>query len=91
VQSVGSSWQADGKTVTQYEVAVSHSCEGKKLVGLAITASNWSPVSFWNVLAAGASLSLPDYASITTTSPYSIGYQNTVGQASFTITSATFQ
>jgi hypothetical protein len=56
-----------------------------------MTASNWSPINYWNVLAEGSSLTLPNYASITTTSPFSIGYQNTVGQASFTITSVTFQ
>jgi hypothetical protein len=91
VQTTGSSWQSDGKTVTQYEVVVSHSCAGKKLVAMRMTASNWSPINYWNVLAEGSSLTLPNYASITTTSPFSIGYQNTVGQASFTITSVTFQ
>lgn len=90
VQTAGGSWQSEGKTVTQYEVAVSHTCSGKSLVGMTITASNWNPINYWNVVASGSSLSLPNYASITTTSPYSIGYQNTVGQASFTITSVTF-
>jgi hypothetical protein len=58
---------------------------------MTITASNWNPVNSWNVEASGSSLSLPNYASITTTSPYSIGYQNVGGQASFTITSVTFK
>jgi hypothetical protein len=91
VQTTGGSWQSDGKTVTQYDVALSHTCNGKTLVALTITASNWNPVNYWNVLASGSSLSLPGYASITTTTSYSIGYQNTGGQASFTITSVTFQ
>jgi hypothetical protein len=90
-QTSTGSWESNGKTVTQYDVAVSHTCSGKKLVGMTLTASNWQPVNFWNVVASGSSLSLPSYASITTTSPYSIGYQNNGGQASFTITSVTFQ
>jgi endoglucanase len=91
VQSVGDSWQSEGKVVTQFEVSVSHTCNGKNLVAMTITASNWNPVNSWNIEASGSSLSLPNYASITTTSPYSIGYQNVGGQASFTITSVTFK
>lgn len=91
VQTTGGSWQTDGKTVTQYEVALSHTCAGKALVAMTISASNWNPVNYWNAVASGSTLSLPGYASITTTTPYSIGYQNTGGQASFTITSVTFQ
>jgi hypothetical protein len=91
VHTTGGSWQSAGKTVTQYEVTVTHSCAGKTLVGMRMTASNWNPINHWNVLAEGTSLALPSYASITTSSSFSIGYQNTVGQASFTITSVTFQ
>lgn len=88
------SWQSGSQTVTQYTVTVSTTCPGKKLVGLTVTASNWNPSSFWNVLASGtgtATLTLPGYASATSTSPYSIGYQNVGGQANFVVKSVTFQ
>lgn len=92
VQTYGSSWQSSGNTVSQYSVAVSHTCAGKKLVSLTITATNWSPINYWNIVADGNTLTLPSYVSISTTdSPFSLGYQNTVGQATFTITSVTFQ
>ena len=91
VQTSGGSWESNGKTVGQYDVAVTHSCAGKTLVGLTMTASNWNPVNYWNVVASGSSLSLPTYASISSSASFSIGYQNTGGQASFTITSVTFQ
>jgi hypothetical protein len=91
VQTSGGSWESNGKTVSQYDVAVTHSCAGKTLVGLTMTASNWNPVNYWNVVASGSSLSLPTYASISSSASFSIGYQNTGGQASFTITSVTFQ
>lgn len=41
---------------------------------MTMTASNWQPVNFWNVEASGATLSLPSYASITSSSPFAIGY-----------------
>jgi len=91
VQTPGGTWQDSGKTVTQYSVEVSHTCAGKKLVAMTITASNWSPINYWNIVVNGNSLYLPSYASITTSSPLSIGYQNAGGQAIFTITSVTFQ
>jgi len=91
VQTAGGSWDSNGKTVTQYSVEVTHSCPGKTLVGMTFTASNWNPVNFWNLQANGNSFSLPSYASITSSNSFVIGYQNTGGQASFTITSVTFQ
>jgi hypothetical protein len=90
-QAGGNSWESNGKTVTQYEVTLAHNCNGKRLVALTMTATNWQPINFWSVEASGSSLSLPSYASSTTSAPYKFGYQNTGGQASFTITSATFQ
>jgi endoglucanase len=90
-QSTTGSWESSGKTVTQYELSVSHNCSGKKLVGMTLTATNWNPVNSWNIVASGSSLSLPNYAAVTTSTPFVIGYQNTGGQASFTITAVTFQ
>jgi len=90
-QAGGDSWESNGKTVNQYEVTLAHNCNGKRLVALTMTATNWQPVNFWRVEGSGSSLSLPSYASSTTSDPYKFGYQNTGGQASFTVTSATFQ
>lgn len=88
------SWQSGSQTVTQYTLTVSTTCTTKTLVGLTLAASNWNPVSFWNVLASGtgsATLTLPSYATATHTSPFSIGYQNVGGQASISVSSVTFQ
>jgi len=91
-QTPQGSWQASGKTVSQYNLEISHNCSGKKIVGLTLTASNWNTLSAWNVVANGASLTLPAFTSIPANSaPYIVGYQSTVGQASFTISSVTFQ
>jgi len=83
--------------VTQYNVEVSTTCTTKTLVGLTLLATNWNPVDFWNAIATSATfagevtLSLPAWTAITPSNPMTIGYQNVGGQASLTITSATFQ
>jgi anti-sigma-K factor RskA len=82
--------------VTQYNVEVSHTCTGKILVGLTLAASNWNPVNFWNLQstatsAGHATLSLNQYTAISTTGPLTVGYQNVGPQASFVVTSFTFQ
>jgi endoglucanase len=91
VQTEAGSWVSGSQTVTQYNVEVSTTCTSKKLVGLNMKATNWNPVTFWNLVANGDSLSLPSYASISPSSPLTVGYQNVGGQASFTLTSFTFQ
>jgi len=94
-QIPGSSWQSNGQTVTQYTVTISvqSSCT-KKLIGLTLTPSNWNAVNFWNIVetASGSKVfNLPSYATVTSTTSYAFGYQNVGGQASFSLSGATFQ
>jgi endoglucanase len=91
VQVVSGSWDSNGKQVTQYSVEVKSSCTTKTLVALTLSASNYSPVNAWNINGDASSLTLPNYATATPAQSFSFGYQNTIGQASFTITSVTFQ
>lgn len=91
VQVAAGSWVSGGKTVTQFAVEVQSTCTSKTLVGMTLSATNYSPVSVWNIEGSASSLSLPNYATSTPSKSFSFGYQNTVGQASFTITSVTFQ
>jgi len=71
-----------------------HSTCSKNIASLTITASNWHAVNFWNLVASSAGsnvFTLPSYASLTSSAPYVAGYQNVGGEASFTVTSVTFQ
>lgn len=97
-QSLVNSWQSGGQTVTQYNVQVSTTCSSQALVGLTLAAAGWNAVSFWNAAASPSPsaigetiLTVPSYFHVTSSSPFVIGYQNVGGQASFSVTSATFQ
>jgi hypothetical protein len=58
---------------------------------MTMTATNWNPVDYWNIVYSNGVLSLPSYAAISSSAPFVVGYQNVGGQATFTITSVTFQ
>jgi len=94
VQTAGASWQSDGQTVTQYTVVISNACN-QRLVGLTLTASNWNAINYWNIVPASSGgtnvFNLPSYASATSSTPFEFGYQNVGGQASFSLSGATFQ
>jgi hypothetical protein len=66
-------------------------------VALTLTASGWSStINFWNLVSTAtsgttATLSLPQYASVSSAAPYLLGYQTAGAQATFTVNSFTFQ
>lgn len=91
-QTAGSSWKQGGQTITQYDVTVSTTCT-KPITSISMAASGWSPVNFWNAAAASSAstttLSLPAWAVVTSSSPFTFGYQNVDGQATISVASFT--
>lgn len=91
VQTSGGAWESNGKAISQWNVEMSHTCSGKKLVGMTFSVSNWNPVNSWSIEGSASALSLPSYTSVASGANFGFGYQNAGGQATFTITSVTFQ
>jgi len=93
-QTSGGSWASGGSTVSQYTVTISSTCTTKSLTALTLSLSNWSPLpgEFWGLTVTSTTAVVPIYNALTPSTPITnIGYQNTVGEAVFTVLSFTFQ
>jgi len=91
-QSVVTSWVQGSTTIVQWAVTVSSTCSTFTLSALTLSATNWNPIDSWGVNVAGTSLTLPSYASVTSSSPFTgFGYQNQGSTAAvFTVASYSF-